>query len=126
MKLRLVNSYYYTSKGSWYDRGCGEYKGMSYACEFQPEVIKERTKTVVFQKDNLPEDSIHVWWKYQGFKRNGTVVKEARKADFSLRWRIEDIPDLELVSRSLAGRVETPDFGKDVDKEFYMAYMVFI
>ena len=35
-------------------------------------------------------------------------------------WRIEDNSDLESESRSLAGRVETPDFGKDVDKEFFM------
>ena len=107
-------------EGSWYDQECEVYTGMSFACEFQPEVIKERAKTVVFQKDNVPKDLIHVWWKYEDSKGNEAVLKESRKAGFSLRWRIENIHDLESERRSLAGRVQTPDFGKDVDKEFFM------
>ena len=64
----------------------------------------------------------HVWWvevsRLQK-KLSWCGVEEPRKVGFSLSWRRENIPDLELES-------ETPDFGKDVDKEFYMAYMVFI
>ena len=68
----------------------------------------------------------HVWWvevsRLQK-KLSWCGVEEPRKVGFSLSWRRENIPELELESWGSAGRVETPDFGKDVDKEFYMAYI---
>ena len=114
-----------TSDGTWYGQDCDKgytgYKVMSYVCEFEVERITGKKKTLTYQKNDLPKDSLHFLWTSLNDKKNETETHESRTA-LSLKWRIENkFPNLELVSTKLNGNVETPNFGGKFEEEFYLA-----
>ena len=104
---------------SWYDGYCDYKDQMSFACELEPHQIIGIKETIIFKKDSLPKGSIHFWWKSLGNKSNETTPFISKEA-VSIRWKIEHkYPNLELISRNLVGRVNTPDLGEEVETEFY-------
>ena len=73
--------------GDWGSEDCHWHSEMSYACEFDLENVGVKEKTWTFQKNNLPKDSLHFWWKFDSVARNETLHKSN---DLSLKWRVEN------------------------------------
>ena len=51
----------YGKYGTWHDWNC--IKIMPFVCQFQPEVLEQGTRSLRYQKGNLPKDPINLWWK---------------------------------------------------------------
>ena len=116
----ISNLWQYTIKPTWTPKECQSTS--PFICEYKSDEIITGSKVFVYNKDSLPVQPLHIWWKHKTLKKLLSKKETANQSGLKLNWRIENkFPDLEFVSDKRNGHAETPDFRGKYQEELYLA-----